>query len=34
MRIFMTGATGFAGSFLVEQLLAEGHKITALEHPA
>ncbi len=34
MRIFVTGATGFAGSFLVEQLLAEGHEITALEHPA
>ena len=34
MRIFMTGGTGFAGSFLVEQLLAEGHEITALEHPA
>lgn len=34
MRIFITGASGFAGSFLVERLIAEGHQITALEHPA
>lgn len=32
MRIFITGATGFAGSHLVDQLLEEGHHITALVH--
>lgn len=30
MRIFITGATGFAGSYLVDNLLAEGHEIFAL----
>ena len=34
MRVFITGATGFAGSYLVEQLLAEGHHILALVHEA
>ncbi len=34
MRIFITGATGFAGSHLVERLLAGGHKLAALVHPA
>jgi GDP-4-dehydro-6-deoxy-D-mannose reductase len=34
MRIFITGATGFAGSHLVDHLLAEGHQIFALVHPA
>ena len=34
MRIFITGATGFAGSHLVEQLLPAGHDIIALYHPA
>ena len=26
MRIFLTGATGFAGSHLVDRLLADGHE--------
>jgi len=34
MQIFVTGATGFAGSHLVDQLLAQGHSVTALLHPA
>ncbi len=34
MRIFLTGATGFAGSHLVDLLLAQGHKIFALVHDA
>lgn len=34
MRVFITGATGFAGSFLVEKLLAGGHMVHALVHAA
>lgn len=34
MRIFITGGTGFAGSHLVDRLLAAGHEIYALVHPA
>ncbi|MCP5094580.1 MAG: GDP-mannose 4,6-dehydratase [Chloroflexi bacterium] len=34
MRIFVTGATGFAGSHLLDLLLAAGHEIHALVHPA
>ncbi len=32
MRIFITGATGFAGSHLVQMLLAAGHELFALVH--
>lgn len=34
MRIFITGATGFAGSHLVDHLLAAGHELFALVHSA
>lgn len=30
MRAFLTGATGFVGGHLVDQLLAAGHEVTAL----
>lgn len=33
MRAFVTGATGFAGSHLVDSLVAEGVEVTALIHP-
>jgi GDP-4-dehydro-6-deoxy-D-mannose reductase len=33
-RIFITGATGFAGSHLLDSLLAEGDEVVALTHPA
>lgn len=34
MRIFITGATGFAGSHLVDLLLADGHELFAFVHEA
>ncbi len=32
MEIFITGAAGFIGSHLSEKLLAEGHKVTAIDN--
>lgn len=34
MRVFLTGATGFVGSHLLEHLLNEGHSVTALVRDA
>ncbi len=34
MRVFITGATGFAGSHLVNDLLKAGHDVCALVHAA
>ncbi len=34
MRAFVTGGTGFAGSHLVDALLAAGHEVQALVHEA
>ena len=31
MKIFVTGATGFIGSYLVKNLLSEGHELLCLK---
>lgn len=33
MKCFVTGATGFIGSNLVHELLAQGHEVKALIRP-
>ena len=32
MNIFMTGGTGFVGTFLAKKFISEGHKVTILTH--
>lgn len=34
MKIFMTGGTGFVGTYLIKKLISEGHKVTILSHAA
>ena len=33
MNIFMTGGTGFVGTFLAKKFISEGHKVTILTQP-
>jgi uncharacterized protein len=33
MKVFMTGGTGFVGTYLAERLISEGHKVTILTQP-
>ena len=33
MNVFMTGGTGFVGTYLTKKLIAEGHKVTILTEP-
>ena len=33
MKVFMTGGTGFVGTYLAKRLISEGHKVTILTQP-
>jgi len=33
MKVFMTGGTGFIGTYLSKQLISQGHKVTILTQP-
>ena len=33
MKVFMTGGTGFVGTYLAKRLISEGHKVTILTKP-
>ncbi len=33
MKVFMTGGTGFIGTYLAKRLISEGHKVTILTQP-
>ena len=33
MKVFMTGGTGFVGTYLAKRLVSEGHKVTILTQP-
>jgi uncharacterized protein (TIGR01777 family) len=33
MNVFMTGGTGFVGTYLTKKLIADGHKVTILTQP-
>jgi uncharacterized protein (TIGR01777 family) len=33
MNVFMTGGTGFVGTYLAKRLISEGHKVTILTQP-
>ena len=34
MKVFVTGATGFIGSYLVKELLRQGHDLLCLKRPS
>ena len=33
MKVFITGGTGFVGTYLTKQLISQGHKVTILVQP-